>query len=403
MKKPYNTNQSYKELVYGKYIFSVKMIAIVVFIVVAAYIILRGIAYSLHESKKMLSVKEFLCLPESERAKFRVSVKSLLIEDVIKYRTDTVLIEIKDPCYFYPTTRGTYRFPEERAIYECRIYSLELLLKRSLFELMYPFVFTITGPADSLIKYNLTNYVKHEGLFPMYITKRIEKEYIVSDTLPNGTTQDRKIYLRDSLAAFFNKELYKENISDRIWAKYVGDGPIGDYKRFSLKDFGELSIEQQKEQRRAFLNLNMIEKNKLRKVNIGVQDLYGGALVDEEPGMYFATLAERKVHECEITNLLAPYFNLASFSLIYPMGRVARAPFSREIGSDNKNTIILIALKSGNAPAQYSLERKDNVESVIGKNGSINVRNGELILTGSGETLFRVKIENFNTKTLKFT
>ncbi|HBL85224.1 MAG: hypothetical protein A2Y17_03250 [Clostridiales bacterium GWF2_38_85] len=45
---------------------------------------------------------------------------------------------------------------------------------------------------------------------------------------------------------------------------------------------------------------------------------------------------------------------------------------------------------------EYSLERKDNVESVIGKNGSINVRNGELILTGSGETLFRVKIENFN-------
>ena len=45
---------------------------------------------------------------------------------------------------------------------------------------------------------------------------------------------------------------------------------------------------------------------------------------------------------------------------------------------------------------QYALEKFENDEKIISQGGSINVRDGELIVNGSEKTLFRVKIEDLS-------
>ena len=45
---------------------------------------------------------------------------------------------------------------------------------------------------------------------------------------------------------------------------------------------------------------------------------------------------------------------------------------------------------------QYSLEKIGDDERIISKGGSINVRDGELIVNGSEKTLFRIKIEDLS-------
>lgn len=52
-----------------------------------------------------------------------------------------------------------------------------------------------------------------------------------------------------------------------------------------------------------------------------------------------------------------------------------------------------MAKKLNGQHLEYVLEKEDNEERIIGKNGSVNVRNGELIVMGSADILFRAKIE----------
>ena len=42
---------------------------------------------------------------------------------------------------------------------------------------------------------------------------------------------------------------------------------------------------------------------------------------------------------------------------------------------------------------RYVTERIDNVETVIGKNGSINIKDDELLVYASADVLFRCKID----------
>ena len=43
---------------------------------------------------------------------------------------------------------------------------------------------------------------------------------------------------------------------------------------------------------------------------------------------------------------------------------------------------------------KYVTERKDNVDEVIGREGSLNIKDDELLVFGSGDILMRCKIEN---------
>lgn len=45
---------------------------------------------------------------------------------------------------------------------------------------------------------------------------------------------------------------------------------------------------------------------------------------------------------------------------------------------------------------EYALEKQGEEERIISKGGSINLRDGELIVNGSERTLFRVRVENLS-------
>ncbi|OGJ90947.1 MAG: hypothetical protein A2268_09915 [Candidatus Raymondbacteria bacterium RifOxyA12_full_50_37] len=357
-KKAYTTEQSYQELVYGKYIFALKIGALIIGIVFAAYLILNGLGRSLGEKKEFLTIEQFLQKDEKARAQYRVDVRNFLIGDVLKYRTDTVFIVVNDSAYLFPDDKGVYKLPEEHAIYDCKLYAIELMLKRSLVELKYPFVFTMTIHKNSLKSMDLSNFREIDSYFPLYITKKIADKYIIQQTLENGESIQRTVFLPDSIAGMF-KELYQERFAQNLIEKYVGSGPAGAYKNLGISEFACLNDQEKMEQRRAFFVLTPDQRKTVRNVQIGVQSLYGVPALDEPSGPFFSSLLARKLHEGDITQILLPVFDMATFSLMYPMVRIVNAPFQQDPSTDNFQSLLFIALKSGIAPAQYGLMRKD--------------------------------------------
>jgi len=352
----YDTNKSYNQLVYGKYIFIAKIIGIVAGIVVLAYVVLINIGHSLKETKKLLTVEEFLRLPEAKRAQFRQDIKFMLLDEMLAYKSDTVLVVVNDPKYLNASDKGIYRFPEERMVYGCKLFALELSLKRTLLEINYPFIYTRVVLADSLktIPDVESRFTKKESYFPLYITKKILDCY----TLTDSATATRKVCLPDSIAAFF-AELYSKNISEQIFARYIGKGPCGPYKAYSATEFIHLPESLQQEQRRAFLNLSEAEQSKVRNIDLSITADYGTVGLDEAPGSRFTTLLERKLHELEISSQLSPMFDMATFSLLYPMSRHHAMNFVGESGARTQNSLMLIALKSGAAPSMYTLRTSE--------------------------------------------
>jgi hypothetical protein len=280
----------------------------------------------------------------------------MLIGDVLQYRTDTVLVVVDDPKYLMPSGGGAYRYPEEAAIYGCKLDALELLLKRALMEMEFPFILTRAVHRDSLKKIDLGGYQKYGSFFPLYITKKIRPCYDIPAVAGKAGREISGYHLPDTIAAFLDS-LYRENCSRDLYHKYAGEGACGAYRNYSLTEFRNLGDDKKKEQRRAFLRLPEAGQNKARTVDIGVSSLFECMPWDEIPGNHFPSFAERKVHELEVNKLLAPYFSQAVFALLYPMSRVHNLNFILQ--GQNENSIMLIALKSGRAPAQYQLERKD--------------------------------------------
>ncbi len=352
----YNTNKSYTQLVYGRYIFIAKIAGLAFAILLAIYLILTNIGKSFRTNEKMLTIEQYLSLAEKQRSQFRIKLQLSLLSDLLSYRSDTIIIAINDMKYLLPDKPGAYKYPEERAIYNGMLDALELALKRSLLELQFPFVLTRVLHQDSLKNIDLSGYKKFDTFFPLYITKKIKTFYRITPVSDNPSKKTVDIYLPDSIAVCFN-ELYNNHTSEKIFDKYVGTGLTGSYKYLSPNEFEKLSNEDQKEQRRAFLALSDEEKNKVRHIEVPVSSELACQAWDEPPGSHFNTLIERKIHELEITPLLSPYYNMATFALVYPMARVYNKNFIAS--GANLNSVMLVGLKSGRAPSQYTLERKD--------------------------------------------
>ncbi|MFH0920921.1 MAG: hypothetical protein V1913_11230, partial [Fibrobacterota bacterium] len=358
----YDTSKSYNQLVYGRYIFVAKIVGVIAAIVLGAYLILINIGHSLNETKKMLTVEEYLTRPEAKRAIFRQDVRFMLLTEMLRYKTDTVLVVVNDPKYLAPQDRGVYTFPEERLIFGCRLFAMELILKRALLEMQYPFLFTRVILADSLKAMDLSRYIKKESFFPLYIASTLKPVYTIADSTVPG--KERKIFLPDSIAAYFT-DLYAKHSAERLFSKYVGDGPNGPYLYLSANKFMALPDSAKMEQRRAFLKLSEADQLKVRNVDLAITGDYGCVGIDETPGFYFSTLVERKLHELECTSQLSPMLDMTTFSMLYPMARVHTLNFIGESGARTQNALLLIALKSGRAPALYTLEQKDCPRALV--------------------------------------
>jgi hypothetical protein len=347
----YNTKKSYNQLVYGRYIFMAKVAGVLVLILFSLYMILSRIGKSLGETIVLPTIEEFLAKPEKLRAKDRLKVQRSLLKDVVAYRKDTVVIVVDDPKYLIFNERGDYKYPEERMIYGARLHALELVLKRGLLEMQYPFIFTHVILKDSLERFKESGYVEVSSRFPLYFRPSMKSSYEIS-------MEESKyvVALRDSIVATF-ADLYSVGAADQLYKKFLGIGITGKYKYLTVDQFRKLSEEEQQEQRRAFFQLSEVEQNKIRNLELPVSSEFGCASWDEKPQAYFKTLVEQKMHELDLKLFLLPYYNQATYSLKYPMVRVVNLNFST-IGA-NKNSLLLIALKSGRAPAMYTLERKD--------------------------------------------
>ncbi|MBL8026337.1 MAG: hypothetical protein JNL74_07990 [Fibrobacteres bacterium] len=354
----YNSSKSYNQLVYGRYIFMAKVAVGLLLIVLLLYVILTRIGKSLGETVVLPTVEEFLAKNEKGRARDRVKVQLSLLKQVLDYRKDTVVILIDDDKYQIYNDAGVYDFPEQRMIYGGRLFAMELMLKRSLLEMQYPFIFTHVIHKDSPERAKFTGYTEVTSRFPMLFPPSLKSTYTVKvvDSTSPVPVYEHTVALRDSIAAQF-AEFYATSSAEKLTAQFLGSGPTGPYKYLTIDQFRKLSVAEQQEQRRAFLQLSEKEQDKARNLDLPISAEFYCVPWDEKPGSYFKTLIEQKMHELDIKALLLPFYNHATFSLKYPMVRAANLNFSA-IGA-NKNSLMLVALKSGRAPAMYKLERKD--------------------------------------------
>ncbi len=349
----YNTSKSYNQLVYGRYIFMAKVAGILVLILGLLFLLLGRIGKSLGEAIVLPSISEFLSHSEKLRSRDRVKVQLSLLNDVIAYRKDTVLILVNDNKYLAYNDGGAYSYPEERMVFGAKLFALELFLKRGLLEMEFPFLTTVVRHKDSVSAEYLSRLKQYNSFFPLFLTAGIAKTYSVRS---DSTGSMRAIFLGDSIASAFSA-LYKESLADKFYGALVGGGSFGAYRYLSVREFLALPKDEQMEQRRAFLALSEKEQNRIRSVDLPMSGEFGCVAWDEAPQKYFPTLIEQKTHELDIRAFLAPYFNQAVFSLKFPMVRTENLEFHAQ--GANKNSLLLIALKSGRAPAVYMLERKD--------------------------------------------
>ena len=340
----YDSDKAFTQLTYGRYIFMAKIAGIIALILVGIYCILIRAGKSLQTTVTPLSVESFLALDEKGRAAFRASVSQMPAREMLRYRTDTVLIVVPDAGFIMPESRGEYATPEERAIYACRVAAIELMLRRSLLEMKYPFLMTRVVLRDSLAAMDLGGFARKEGRFPLYITRKLRPCY--------GT-----VFLPDSIAGYFKGLFLEKDVAGRLLEKYVGQGPCGPYRNLTPGEFLRLTPQQRMEQRRAFLNLSEKEQKKARNVHIGVTAGLGCAVLNAPVGPFFKTLMESKMHEQELTAFLGPVLDMATFALMYPMAYIYNKEFSSAGGSES--LMMLVGLQSGRAPAHFPLRLKD--------------------------------------------
>ena len=350
----YDTQKSYKELLYGKYIFLGKLVAVAAILIAAIFLLLNKIGKSMKEVNVQITISDYLALNETERIAYRNKVKNMLIGEVLEFRIDTVLVVVDNDKYVFSEDRGVYSFPEERHIYGCRLHALEMVIKRSLLEMEYPFLFTRLVKKDSLDRIDLSRYRLVESAFPLYITKAIDSIY----TIPDRNTKDatRKVHLPDSISLFFSN-LYAVHDADLLFEKYVGDGPVIPFQDISIQAFEKLPPDSQKAIRRAFLSYDESTQKKIRKIRIPVSSSFDCQPVNEKPTGGFNSITQQKLHELEVGSLLTRYFNHATFSLVYPMVYAYNITYEEEAGMTNN--VRLVALKGGMAPAHFNLDRGD--------------------------------------------
>lgn len=336
----YDSEKAFTQLTYGRYIFIAKVAGILALILVGIYFLLIRAGKALQTTVPPLSVEAFLALDEKERAAFRASVAQMPTPEMLRYRVDTVLIVVPDSGLIMPEKKGEYATPEERAIYTCRVAAIELMLRRGLLEIKYPFIMTRVIAENSLVKMDLTGFVHKKGRFPMYITRKLASAC-----------------LADSITGYFNRLFLEKDVASDLFEKYVGRGPCGPYRNLAPEAFLKLTSEGQKEQRRAFLNLSEKEQKKARNVRIGVTNGLGCAILNAPASSFFKTLMESKMHEQELAAFLGPVLDMATFAVIYPMAFIYNKEFSSAGGSES--LMMLVGLKSGRAPAHFPLRLKD--------------------------------------------
>ena len=66
---------------------------------------------------------------------------------------------------------------------------------------------------------------------------------------------------------------------------------------------------------------------------------------------------------------------------------------SKSKKTDSKNFRIEMANKLNGRHIRYVTEKKDDVDEIIGREGGLNVRDGEFIVLSSGNIVFRAKVE----------